>query len=294
MYCGSTICAIFASMHEKNPFLKDYDFFTLTQEYPSLMPFVFVNKYGNQTIRFADQKAVKALNTALLKSHYGITWDIPANNLCPPIPGRLDYLLHIADLIPKPNLRLLDIGTGANLIYPILATCHFNWHCTASEVDKAALENAQSIINNNSSLKNIVLRPQKFKTHILEDIIQPDDVFDVVVCNPPFYKNRHEAAQKNKRKLKNLQLENEDPQNFGGLSNELWYKGGEVAFVRKMVAESSQFKKQVHWFTALVSQKENVKTIKRAINKTLPTEVKVVEMEQGNKISRFIAWTFRD
>lgn len=280
-------------MHAKNPFLQDYDFDKLSQESPNLKPFVFTNKYGTQTIKFANQQAVKALNTALLKSQYGITWDIPANNLCPPIPGRLDYLLYIADLIPKPTLHLLDIGTGANLIYPILATCHLNWQCTASEVDKAALQNAQALIDNNPKLQHISLRPQKFKTHILEHIIQLDDVFDVVVCNPPFYKNRHEAQQKNQRKRKNLKLETADQQNFGGLSNELWYKGGEVGFVRKMVAESSQFKKQVHWFTTLISQKENVKTIKRAINKTLPTEVKVVNMEQGNKISRFIAWTFQ-
>ena len=280
-------------MHAKNPFLQHYDFDQLTQESPNLKPFVFTNQYGTQTIKFANQQAVKALNAALLKSQYGITWDIPANNLCPPIPGRLDYLLYIADLIPKPTLRLLDIGTGANLIYPILATCHLNWQCTASEVDKAALQNAQALIDNNPKLQNISLRPQKFKTHILEHIIQPDDVFDVVVCNPPFYKNRHEARQKNQRKWKNLKLETADQQNFGGLSNELWYKGGEVGFVRKMVAESGQFKKQVHWFTTLISQKENVKTIKRAINKTLPTEVKVVNMEQGNKISRFIAWTFQ-
>ena len=112
-------------VHPKNQFAKDYDFDNLTQQYPPLKDFVFVNKYGNKTIKFSDQQAVKALNSALLKAHYGLTyWDIPEDNLCPPVPGRLDYLLHIADLIPKSDLRLLDIGTGANLIYPILGTCY--------------------------------------------------------------------------------------------------------------------------------------------------------------------------
>ena len=59
-----------------------------------------------------------------------------------------------------------------------------------------------------------------------------------------------------------------------------------------MALESFQFKNQVHWFTSLVSQKEHLRSIKRAINKTLPSEVKVIEMEQGSKKSRFIAWTF--
>jgi 23S rRNA (adenine1618-N6)-methyltransferase len=281
-------------LHEKNPFIKEYNFDTLNKQHPPLQSFVAENKYGNKSIQFSNTDAVKALNTALLKVDFGLSyWEIPENNLCPAVPGRLDYLLYVSDLVKKDNINLLDIGTGANLIYPILATTHFNWKCTASEVDQDALKNAQEIIDKNESLKTIDLRQQKFKNSILENIITPTDLFDVIVCNPPFYKNRFDAEQNNKRKVKNLQLEVDDSKNFGGLSNELWYKGGEEAFVKKMASESVQFKSQVTWFTALVSQKENLKNIKRAINKTLPTEVKVIDMEQGNKKSRFVAWTFQ-
>ena len=281
-------------MHPENPFAKDYDFDFLVQHSPDLKKFVFVNEYGNQTITFGDKQAVKALNRALLKAYYGLDhWDIPEHNLCPPIPGRLDYLLHVAELIPKTKLSLLDIGTGANLIYPILATCHFNWQCTASEVDLDALKNAKEIIDSNKVLQKIALRRQRFKSSILEHIIQPGDNFDVVVCNPPFFKNRTDAEQQNQRKVRNLQLEGGERLNFGGLANELWYKGGEEAFIKKMAWESVLFKDQVHWFSSLVSQKENLKNIKRAINKTDPAEVKVIEMEQGNKKSRFVAWNYR-
>ncbi|WP_093980648.1 23S rRNA (adenine(1618)-N(6))-methyltransferase RlmF [Arenibacter algicola] len=281
-------------MHPENPFAKNYDFDFLVQHSPDLKEFVFVNEYGNQTITFEDKQAVKVLNRALLKAYYGLDhWDIPEHNLCPPIPGRLDYLLHLAELIPKTKLRLLDIGTGANLIYPILATCHFNWQCTASEVDLDALKNAQEIIDSNKVLQKIALRRQRFKSSILEHIIQPGDNFDVVVCNPPFFKNRTDAEKQNQRKVRNLQLEGGERLNFGGLANELCYKGGEEAFIKKMAGESVLFKDQVHWFSSLVSQKENLKNIKRAINKTDPVEVKVIEMEQGNKKSRFVAWTYR-
>tara|TARA_R110002072_G_scaffold1632_1_gene13840 strand:- start:148 stop:996 length:849 start_codon:yes stop_codon:yes gene_type:complete len=281
-------------VHPENPFAKDYDFDFLVQHSPDLKKFVFVNEYGNQTITFEDKQAVKVLNRALLKAYYGLDhWDIPEHNLCPPIPGRLDYLLHVAELIPKTKLSLLDIGTGANLIYPILATCHFNWQCTASEVDLDALKNAQEIIDSNKVLQKIALRRQRFKSSILEHIIQPGDNFDVVVCNPPFFKNRTDAEQQNQRKVRNLQLEGGERLNFGGLANELWYKGGEEAFIKKMAGESVLFKDQVHWFSSLVSQKENLKNIKRAINKTDPAEVKVIEMEQGNKKSRFVAWNYR-
>lgn len=280
-------------MHSKNPYIEDYNFKQLVAQCPELGDYVFVNDHGNQTIKFSDNKAVKALNTALLKVDYGIVWELPENNLCPPIPGRLDYLLHIADLIPKKELRLLDIGTGSNLIYPILGTCHFEWKCTASEVNPESLKNAQKIITNNPKLSGIELRRQKFKNNIFEGIIESQDFFDVVVCNPPFYKNRTDAERRNQRKVKNLGLINEEQLNFGGLSNELWYKGGEEAFIKKMALESSTYKDQIQWFTALVSQKDNLKNIKRAINKTKPTVVKVVEMSQGNKISRFVAWTFQ-
>ena len=280
-------------MHPKNPFIEDYNFDVLIEQSPSLTEFVFINEYGTKTIKFGDSKAVKALNTALLKYHYGVIWDIPEKNLCPPIPGRLDYLLHIADLIPKSKPKILDIGTGANLIYPILATCHLNWTCTGTEVNRESLQNAHKIIKNNKILRNIKLRYQKFKNCILTHIIEPADHFDVVICNPPFYKNQMEAQKKNQRKAYNLKLEEKETQNFGGLSNELWYKGGEEGFIKKMTLESSQFKEQVHWFTSLVSKKENIPSIKRALCKINPTQIKIIEMEQGNKKSRFIAWTFR-
>ncbi|MGY6648458.1 23S rRNA (adenine(1618)-N(6))-methyltransferase RlmF [Wenyingzhuangia sp. IMCC45574] len=281
-------------MHPNNPFQKDYNFNELTQVNSALKKHVFVNEYGNKTIPFSDKNAVRELNKSLLKHHYKLGfWNIPEQNLCPPIPGRLDYLLHVADLLEqKKDIHLLDIGTGANLIYPILGTCHFNWKCTASEVDKTSFSNAEKIIQNNEALNTVNVRFQQYKSNILQHIIQPNDFFDVVVCNPPFFKNSFDAAQKNKRKNENLKLNEKENLNFGGKSNELWYKGGEEAFVKKMAEESALFKTQVNWFTSLVSQKENLKNIKRAINKTKPTEVKIVDMQQGNKQSRFVAWRF--
>ena len=280
-------------MHPKNPFIEDYNFDVLIGQSPSLTEFVFINEYGTKTIKFGDSKAVKALNTALLKYHYGVIWDIPEKNLCPPIPGRLDYLLHIGDLIPKSRLNILDIGTGANLIYPILATCHFNWTCTGTEVDRESIQNAHEIIERNNILRKIELRHQKFKKYILTHIIRSTDKYDVAICNPPFYKNQVEAQQKNQQKAHNLKLEEKETQNFGGLSNELWYKGGEEAFIKKMALESRQFKDQIQWFTSLVSNKEHISSLKRAIGRTRPTQIKIIEMQQGNKKSRFIAWTFR-
>jgi len=280
-------------VHPENPFISNYNFDLLCKAFPPLENFVFENKFGTQTIKFADSDAVRALNIALLKNQYNIDWDIPKHNLCPPIPGRLDYLLYANDLIQKSDIHILDIGTGANLIYPILAKCHFGWKCTASEVDMDSIKHAKKIMEINSSLRNIDIKHQKSKDRIFETIVQPNHEFDMVVCNPPFYKNQKDADENNLRKVKNLKLSVKNKHNFGGQSNELWYKGGEEAFIIKMIQESTHFKEQVHWFTTLVSKKESLKNIKRVLAKVNPNIIKIVEMGQGNKKSRFVAWTYR-
>jgi 23S rRNA (adenine1618-N6)-methyltransferase len=280
-------------MHPRNPFSKDYDLISLAKIYTPLNEHIYKNNYGNLSIPFSKNAAVKDLNTALLKSQYGINWELPVQNLCPPVPGRLDYLLHIDDLLKKRNLRVLDIGTGANLIYPILAVCHFGWESIASEIQSNSLAHAKKIISANSILSSVVLREQKNKAHIFKDIVFDSDNIDVVVCNPPFFRNAQEAQKQNFRKVKNLKLSAKDPQNFAGESNELWYKGGEEAFIKKIINESQFYHKQIHWFTSLVSNQNHLRTLKKAIQKLKPKEIKITNMDQGNKKSRFIAWTFR-
>lgn len=119
-------------LHPRNRHLGRYDFPRLIAGSPELERFVILNPYGRQSIDFADPAAVKAFNRALLQQFYDVReWDIPDGYLCPPIPGRADYLHYLADLlgashdglIPRgPSLRALDVGTGANCIYPCSAT----------------------------------------------------------------------------------------------------------------------------------------------------------------------------
>lgn len=279
-------------MHPKNPFVRDYDFDHLVNHDELLEGFVFLNKHGNKTIRFGDPQAVRALNRALLQAAYAVKWSIPEGFLCPPIPGRLDYLLYVADLVEKKDIRLLDVGTGSSLIYPILGTCHFKWTCVGSEIDREAADHAQSLIELNPSLAKTEVRVQANKKQILKKIILPDEQFDVLVCNPPFYKTAEEAMKENRRKVKNLGLKKRSKLNFGGNANELWTHGGEVTFVSNLAAESQNYKTQVGWFTSLVSRKEHLSQVKRAITQAGATEVRVIEMGTGNKMSRFVAWRF--
>ena len=90
------------NFHPKNKHQQGYDFSKLCKAYLPLTEFVFENNYQTITIDFADPKAVKALNTALLVTYYKITfWDFPDANLCPPIPSRVDYIHHLATLLEQ-------------------------------------------------------------------------------------------------------------------------------------------------------------------------------------------------
>jgi 23S rRNA (adenine1618-N6)-methyltransferase len=294
------------SLHTRNIHKNGYDFPLLIKSCPPLNQYVGKNTHGNLSINFANPEAVKALNAALLEHHYGVKgWDIPDGALCPPIPGRVDYIHYVADLLglneSRANAtRLLDIGTGANGIYPLLACKTYGWQCVGSDINTQSLENVSNILKHNIDLKNhFELRHQADKNQFFKGIIQPGEFFDVTVCNPPFHASEEDALKGSQRKINNLALNRGDdspvkntPLNFGGLEAELWCKGGEALFLKKMVKESKEFATQVRWFTSLVSKGENVKSLVKLMNKSGATHVREIEMAQGNKITRVLAWTF--
>ncbi|MCL5128414.1 23S rRNA (adenine(1618)-N(6))-methyltransferase RlmF [Algibacter sp. L4_22] len=266
--------------------------------YPELKPFVFENRHQTITIDFAKPKAVKALNTALLLKDYGIKfWEFPEENLCPPIPGRVDYIHHIVHLLKtvkeKDAIKILDIGTGASCIYPLLGHAEYNWNFVATDIDEKSLKNAQKIIDKNKLQDSIVLRHQKDSSQIFNGILKEDDAFSISICNPPFFNSEEEADEATTRKLKNLGKSTDKlVRNFSGTNTELAYKGGEKAFLHTYLYESSLHKENCEWFTTLVSKKDLVKGMQKSLKKLGATEVKVISMGQGNKISRILAWRF--
>ena len=292
-------------LHPRNKHIQGYNFNTLIETYPKLNDFVFINKYNNQTIDFANPEAVKALNKALLLHYYSVSfWDIPKTNLCPPIPGRADYIHYIADVLASENnniiptgkiIKGLDVGVGANCIYPIIGKSEYGWQFVGTETDIPSLKACAKIVDSNENLKNnIVLRIQQNKRNSFKNCILENDRFDFVICNPPFHASREEATKNSQRKLKNLGKAKDGKPilNFSGQNNELWTEGGELAFITNMIYESAHFKSQCLWFTTLVSKKENLKPFYHHLKKVGAIDLKTIDMEQGNKISRFIAWTF--
>lgn len=286
------------NLHPKNIHIKGYDLRELAKSHSALNKYIKINEHEKETIDFANPDAVFHLNKAILKADYQISdWKVPANYLCPPIPGRADYIYFLNDLIEdetsgKSKIKGLDIGVGANCIYPILGAQIYNWKMFGSDINLASVEAAKANVRLNPALSDkIEIRHQGDASNIFKDIIKPNEYFDFTMCNPPFHASREEAESSNLKKLKNLELSEDIRLNFGGKSNELWCNGGEALFIKRMIKESISFKEQVGWFTCLVSKKENLVKLKKQLTK-LKAEFKVIPMNQGQKKSRILAWKY--
>jgi 23S rRNA (adenine1618-N6)-methyltransferase len=292
-------------LHPRNKHRGQYNFKQLIDVCPELAVFVNLNKYNNFSVDFFKPEAVKMLNRALLMKYYGIKfWDIPKNYLCPPIPGRADYIHYAADLLGSinngkipvgSNIKCLDIGIGANCIYPIIGIGEYNWSFVGSDVDAVSIESAKKIIESNFVLTGKVeLRLQPNSKNIFSGIIQSHDRFEITICNPPFHASYAEAQAGTLRKLSNLNHKSDKPVlNFGGQNAELWCEGGELKFVRNMVIQSRQFAENCLWFSTIISKQSNVRNIYQYLKKAEAVEVKTIKMGQGNKTSRMVAWTFQ-
>ena len=302
------------SLHPRSRHRGRYDFPALSKALPALTEFLVANPFdaNELTINFANPAAVMALNAALLKVFYAVeSWSVPPGYLCPPIPGRADYVHHAADLLARdrngniprgPDIRLLDIGVGANCIYPLIGHHEYGWRFVGSDTDAIALAAAQQILNANAGLAAVIeLRLQASPQKIFEGILTPDDRFDFVLCNPPFHASARAAEAGAVRKWKNLgkagNPESNPKLNFGGQAGELWCEGGEVGFVCRMVAESAQLQTksqaQMSWFSALVSREESLPEIYSALKEVRARRVETIDMAQGQKKSRIVAWHFR-
>lgn len=290
-------------LHPRNAHHGRYDFTALTKAMPALTAFICVNPAGEPTIDFTDNNAVMMLNQALLAKYYKVKfWQLPEGYLCPPVPGRADYVHYLADLlalscagkVPQgKHIALLDIGTGANVIYPIIASHSYGWQVCGTETDLVALKSAQVIVASNPALRANVRVVQQRNNAMFSGVIMPSLRFHLTMCNPPFFASQAEAEAASSRKWSNLGKAAQGHQrNFAGQQHELWCNGGELAFISQMITESQLFKPQVCWFTSLVSQQKHLAVLQKLLRSVGAEQTQVIEMRQGQKVSRILAWSF--
>ena len=293
------------NLHPRNQHRLGYDSDSLIQILPELKNFVGINEHQIQTLDFSNPDAVKALNKALLLAYYDIQfWEIPSTFLCPPIPGRVDYIHYLADLLAQSNngiipkgetVQGLDIGVGANCIYPILGNAVYGWSFVGTDIDEKAIQNCKKIIEKNPKLIDAIsLQLQTEPRFIFKNIMESEDKFAFTICNPPFHNSKEEATKVALRKVNNLSTNKTTTPtlNFGGQNAELWCPGGELGFITQMIYESAKYPMHCLWYTTLVSKQAHLNSLYKTLNKVNAANISTIDMAQGQKTSRILAWTF--
>ena len=275
-----------------------YDFQALSKTCPELLSHVFVSpKTRENTVDWSSPDAVSCLNKALLMQHYGISsaYSVPAPYLSAGVPGRADYVHHLlADLVDAPGrgdatLRGLDIGTGANAIFPLIATHKYpNVEIVGTDIDAAALAVASLNVQcSPSAARRVTLRLQPSARSIFANVIHPGEHFAFTMCNPPFHASLAAAQAATARKARNLS----SGRNFAG-DKELYCEGGELGFITRMMGESAQHRQSLGWVTTLVSAGSNLAALERVLAGLSVRRVEVVPLEAGHKSTRILAWRF--
>ncbi|WWD09200.1 hypothetical protein V865_007322 [Kwoniella europaea PYCC6329] len=266
-------------MHRDNPYLtKKPSFARLASRFPDFAQYVTVSEEGSASIDFQDPSALRSLTKCLLKEDWDLDVDLREDRLCPTLTNRLDYLLHVLDLEPylpssfsSTPLRVLDIGTGATAIYPILLhRLRPNARITATEIDQVSHEHSLSVLSQNLiSISSINVLRAPFSGPILFPILD-DEVqeWDLTICNPPFFGSEEEIR------------EGQEGKELGAhaaptaANNELITPGGEVAFVGKMIEESLKIGERCRWYTTLIGKYASLSAL--------------VELLRQNKIDNYL------
>ena len=294
-------------LHARNRNREPYDLKALTASIPALATYVKPNKHGVDSVDFASPAAVKLLNQALLHHYYGIPhWEFPDENLCPPVPGRADYIHAIADLLREKffgnvpegsRVTGLDVGVGASCIYPVLGIVEYGWNFIGSDISKNSIASAEQIVVANPALQGKVeCRWQANPRSVFHGVLDDQECVDFTMCNPPFHASAEEAEAGTRRKVRNLSgARGATPtMNFAGIHDELICEGGESQFIRNMIRESLNFSGRVFWFSTLVSKQAHLDGMYRSLQKAKALEVKTIPLGTGNKSTRIVAWTFLD
>ncbi|GIX61112.1 23S rRNA (adenine(1618)-N(6))-methyltransferase, putative [Babesia caballi] len=240
--------------------------------------------------------------------------------LAPCVPGRANYVHHVADLLhvshnlPDPlpegfgpakqhaticapesiprgeHVKVLDVGTGANCIYPLLGVAEYGWSYIASDIDAEALNFAKHNLKLNRMTNLVELRHQKAPLRMFTGVLQPHEFVHLTMCNPPFHANIKQANLNPRVStcgtVNELVFQHDNVSTFSidgacvrdldgnrfAVTGQVNYtfsndpdERGELAFIEIMLVESRFCVHNVLWFTSLVARLSTLKRIRSHI-----------------------------
>ena len=278
-----------------NIFYNDFkpDFLTLIKEFPELKKYILKQNEDNEgefQFDWSNNELSLLMDKSILNYYFNIKYyDIPKGFLIPPIPSRINYINLINSIITKlikdidiKNIIGIDIGTGANIIYPILGYSIYKWKFICTEINKEAYNNAKLILQKNNLENNINIIKQNNKDNIFISILNRENKYIFSMCNPPYYNYENEI------KLEDKKRDNE--YNF----DEIYYKNGEYGFFQRYFEESICYKNNVFLYTILIGKKINAENIYDKLS-SYSDIIKIYNMQKiltGNNVRYIIYWSF--
>ena len=278
-----------------NIFYNDFkpDFLTLIKEFPELKKYILKQNEDNEEefqFDWSNNELSLLMDKSILNYYFDIKYyDIPKGFLIPPIPSRINYINLINSIITKlindidiKNIIGIDIGTGANIIYPILGYSIYKWKFICTEINKEAYNNAKLILQKNNLENNINIIKQNNKDNIFISILNRENKYIFSMCNPPYYNYENEI------KLEDKKRDNE--YNF----DEIYYKNGEYGFFQRYFEESICYKNNVFLYTILIGKKINAENIYDKLS-SYSDIIKIYNMQKiltGNNVRYIIYWSF--
>jgi 23S rRNA A1618 N6-methylase RlmF len=288
-----------ARMHPRNPYSSPINIALLARQFPDLCDHVISrSSNGHVVYDWHAPGATYAVTRALLKRDFDLEWQQPLQHLCPPVPGRMNYLLWVQDLALQDgaaaaaDVCVADIGTGASAIFPLMGARRFGWSFVALDSNEDALSHARANVERNGLQQLIAVQHVAGDSSII-DAINAHPNITHTMCNPPFFsassssawRQRAPAARAGGRGAMSA---------CAAVEPELFTQGGEVAFMRKIIEESaaSPCSRRVKWFTCMVGIKADLAALKSACYSAGATQLRCTTFYQGQTLRWGLAWTF--
>ncbi|KAI9604930.1 hypothetical protein H4Q26_002900 [Puccinia striiformis f. sp. tritici PST-130] len=227
-------------------------------------------------IDFKDPVQLRQLTCGLLLKDFHIKLSLPANRLCPMVPGRLDYCLWIIDVLRASveltdggtGVLVIDIGTGSSAIYPLLLSRLLkNAQVIATEIDQSSFDSALQNITKNDLSNRITLHKTKssdttiLPIQLIEDLRSKKAFPPEAVCT--------------------------------GSEVEMVYPGGEVGFIEKLITDSLIIGSQTRWFTSLCGKYTTLSPIVHLFKSLGGDNYAISELIQGRTRRWVIGWSWQ-
>lgn len=283
-------------MHPRNFYFNNPpDFSALALEFDEFRKISSVGLNGKVSVDFTKPDTMRTLSRCLLKSDFDLDVFMPPGFLAPAVPQRLNYLLWCEDIVTMAlgktfNVQAVDFGTGSSCILPLLGARQCSWRFTAVEANPNAAEFAKENVERNGLGDFVAVLKTSEGEIRFEEFLEGDRIYDILLCNPPFYKDSWEANAS----LKAEQDERPAPKgDCDGTIDEKVTTGGELAFVKRIYEQSVQYRGRVRVLTAMLGKKKDLKEMTRFFQEA-NVEFTTTEFCQGKTMRWGVAWTHLD